>query len=64
MATHRQLQEILLTGAQNSDESRLVSEAGYSYGKPCKWCRATGYTTKVGLCLPCDAAMRDDEDSE
>jgi hypothetical protein len=58
----RSVREILLTGAVNSDESRKVQEAGYSYGKPCKWCRSTGYTTKGGLCLPCDAAMRSEDD--
>lgn len=58
----RAVREILLTGAANSDESRRVLEAGYQYGKPCKWCRSTGYTTKGGLCLPCDQAMRADED--
>lgn len=58
----RSVREILLTGAVNSDESRKVKEAGYSYGVPCKWCRATGYTTKGGLCLPCDGAMRSEDD--
>lgn len=57
----RSLEEILNTGAVNSDESRKVREAGYEY-KPCRWCKVTTYTTRGGLCRPCDAAMRSDDE--
>jgi hypothetical protein len=52
----RSLEEILNTGAANSDERERVRAAGYTW-KACRWCNVVAYTMQ-GLCLRCAEAGR------